>query len=157
MKDSFTIEEARAKDYSEILGLISKEFTYFSLSIEELRQRIETGKVVIFTASTKTRMAGFIEIEFFEGSEARINGLTVKEEFRGQNAAKTLLQHAINYLRQKGIERIMLLVKQSNETAKALYKQFGFEFIGLYHKQLEQETVEEMELSLLEERPSYAA
>lgn len=151
MKEGFRIEEAKPKDYKEILELIGKEFSYFSPSMEELKQRLETKLIVVFTASQGEKLAGFIELEIIDVNEARVNGLTVKEEFRGKEAAKTLLSHAINYLKEQGIERVFLLVKQSNEAAKTLYKQFGFGFIGLYHKQLEGEIVEKMELSLIEE------
>ncbi len=157
MKEMFSVRKATMNDSVVIAGLIKKEFPYFSVSETEVAERLSRKNITVFKASAKKNMAGFIELELTGENNARINGLTVKEEFRGKDAAKTLLNRAISFLKEKGAEKVTLLVKQSNEKAKSLYKQFGFEYIGLYEKKLGGDVVEEMELSLSEENPSYAA
>lgn len=91
-------------------------------------------------------MLGFIEIESLEEEIARINGLTVKPEFRNKGIAKKLLEFALQLLKKEGVQRVLLLVKQGNEAAKKLYTEAGFYFIGMYHRDLDQAVVEELEL-----------
>jgi len=157
MKEDFIVQKAAAEDREKILEMIRKEFPYFSLTEQELWERIRSKNIAVFKASSRKKFAGFIEVEFLNGNEARINGLTIKEEYRGKKAATKLLEKAIGFLKRKNIERVRLLVKQSNETAKKLYRQYGFQFTGLYNKKLDNEVVEEMELPLIEETPKYAA
>jgi len=157
MKQDFVIGKVSVHDAGEIEEMIRKEFPYFSPSREEIKERISSNKFVTFKINKGVKLAGFIEIEKLDEGEVRINGLTIKKEFRHKHAAKRLLEYSIGFLREQGTERVRLLVKQSNKTAKALYSQFGFEFIGLYHKKLDNDVVEEMGLSLIEEMPRYAA
>ena len=157
MKESFSIEKATPEDSKTIFRLIKKEFPYFGLTETEVAERLGKENITVFKARAKKNIAGFIELEQIEQGIARINGLTIKESFRGKNAAKTLLSHSIEFLKGHGTERVTLLVKQSNQRAKALYKQFGFEYSGLYEKKIDGATVEKMELSLFEPQPTQAA
>jgi len=58
------------------------------------------------------------------------------------------LDYAIEFLKEKKIARILLLVKEKNTVAKKIYRESGFDFIGMYHRELDSEVVEEMELDL---------
>lgn len=157
MREKIVIEKASDEDATEIIGLIKKEFPYFSLSEEEFWERLKGNTFTVFKATMGKKFAGFVEIEFLQGNQARINGLTIKQEYRGKSAAQTLLEKALDFLKGQKAEKVKLLVKQSNEKAKQLYKKFGFEYSGLYPKKLDNDTVEEMELSLADQNPSMAA
>jgi len=147
MTDTFTIKMANEKDLGEINELIQEEFSYVSRTAEELKEAIEEKSLVLFKASQGTMLAGFIEMQFLPEGKARINGLTIKKSYRRKNAGKQLVGRALSFLEEQGVETVQLLVKQSNEKAKTLYKQFGFEYARMYDKTLEGEKVEEMELS----------
>ena len=142
------IKKIGEKDYKEVLGLIKAEFPYVSFDLEKIRKRIETGKIFLLKAVEKERLLGFIEFEIFEESMARINGLTIKEEHRNKGIAKKLLDYSIEFLKDKGIKRILLLVKQKNKAAKKVYKDAGFSFIGMYRRELDDAVVEEMEMDV---------
>ena len=47
-------------------------------------------------------------------------------------------------------------MKEKNEKAKALYNEFGFGFVGMYSKRLDNSPVEIMELDLNREAIGYA-
>jgi ribosomal-protein-alanine N-acetyltransferase len=145
------IKRVEESDYEEIISLIKKEFPYVSFDQEKIRKRIESNSIFLFKAVEGKEMQGFTEIELLEGNLARINGLTVKEEFRNRGIAKKILDFALDFLREKKVGRILLLVKQRNEAAKKLYKEAGFEFIGMYHRELDNEEIEEMELDIAPE------
>ena len=157
MTEKFQIAVATVNDAEQIIELIKKEFPYYNLSKEELHFKMESGKFTMFKATKQKELAGFVEIEFLNETKARINGITVKEKFRGQNAAKSLLAKSISFLKEQGTEKVSLLVKESNEKAKQLYKKMGFNFSGMYPKTIENEKVEEMVLPLEEQDFSFAA
>ena len=142
------IKRVEEKDYTEVISLIKKEFPYVCFDEEKIRKRIESNGIFLFKAAEGKTIQGFIEVELLEGNLARINGLTVKEEFRNRGVAKELLDYAIAFLKEKNVGRVLLLVKEKNEAAKKLYSEAGFEFVGMYHRELDNEEVEEMELDI---------
>ncbi len=152
------IEKALESDLPKIMLIIGKEFPYVERSLEKTINAIKEEKITIFKAVEGNKFIGFIEAQFLEEGIARINGVSVEEDSRGQGIGKTLLQYTIKFLKEKGIERILLLVKQSNEKAKSLYREMGFGFIGLYHRKLDNEIIEEMELDLgNRDKPAYVS
>jgi ribosomal protein S18 acetylase RimI-like enzyme len=142
------IKRVEEKDYAEVISLIKKEFPYISFDEEKIRKRIESNSIFLFKAVEGKDTLGFVEVELLEGNLARINGLTVKEEFRNKGVAKKLLDFSISFLKEKRVGRVLLLVKEKNEAAKKIYREAGFEFIGMYHRELDNEEVEEMELDI---------
>ena len=142
------VKEIDERDYSEVIRLIKSEFPYVEFDEEKIRERIESNKIFLFKAVEGKKILGFVELEILEGNIARINGLTVKPESRNKGVAKELLDYAIEFLKVKKITRILLLVKEKNAAAKKIYKEAGFSFIGMYHRELDSAVVEEMELDL---------
>ena len=151
------IEIASEEDLREISQLISKDFPYVERSPEKFEKMVDQDQVVIFKAVEKGEILGFSEVQFIEEGIARINGLSVKESWQGKGIGAKLLDHTLKFLKETGVERIVLLVKQSNERAKAIYESRGFNFIGLYHRKLDNAVVEEMELGIGGETPSYVS
>jgi len=140
------ITEIEKYDYDEVIGLIKAEFPYVHFDIGKIKERIESSKIFIFKAVEGKKLLGFIEIELMKGELARINGLTVKKEYRNRGVAKKLIGYAVSFLKKKKVERVLLLVKQGNDAAKKIYREAGFRFIGMYNRELDNVVVEEMEL-----------
>jgi len=141
------IKEIEEEDFSEVIELIKAEFPYVSFDKQKVKERIKKRNIFLFKAVESKILLGFIEVELME-SIARINGLTVKPDYRNKGVARKLLDFGLAFLKKKKIERVLLLVKEKNEAAKKLYMQAGFKFIGMYHRELDQAVVEEMELDL---------
>lgn len=57
-------------------------------------------------------------------------GIGIIAQYRGQGIGKALMQAALQEAKKKGLERIELTVFEKNETAIALYHQFGFVIEG---------------------------
>jgi len=142
------IRDVVESDFPEVIALIRKEFPYVSFDEAKVRERIESSRIFLFKAVEGKELLGFAETELLEESIARINGLTVKPKHRNKGVARKLLDHVIKFLKEKKVERILLLVKEKNEGAKKIYKETGFRFIGMYHRELDNAVVEEMELDL---------
>jgi len=140
------IEAIAKQDYGEIIGLIKREFPYVDFDLARIEERVKSGRVAIFKAAEGKALLGFIEAEFLEEGIARINGLTVKEEHRKKGVAKNLVGFVLGFLKNKGVGRVLLLVRQENRAAKKVYEEAGFRFIGMYRRELDNAIVEEMEL-----------
>ena len=121
-------------------------------AISEFRQ--EFGHIKVFAKKTGSELAGFIEIEMIENL-ARINALSVQEKHRNMGFAKELLEHALDYIRKAQAEKVVLLVKTTNERAKKLYQQSGFEFIGMHDKPIDGSQVEIWEKDLSQAETDY--
>ncbi len=143
-------------DLDEIAKLIMKEFPYMNATPEKLRERVGRKNYFIYKAVVGSEIAGFVDFEIdSSGGLGKLNGLEVKGKFRARGIGKKLLKFAIEFMQGAGCERIQLLVKEGNEKAKALYSEFGFQFAGMYSKQLDGSLVEIMELDLGGEDLSY--
>ena len=151
------IEKATPTDLPGINEFIKRDFPYVERNPEKLREKIADGTIEIFKATEGKKVLGFVEVQFLEQGIARINGLSVREDAREKGIGKDLLGFAIDFLKKKNTARILLLVKRSNQKAKAIYAQAGFQFIGLYHRKIDNASVEEMELDLKQETPDYVS
>ena len=66
--------------------------------------------------------------------DADIEGIVVDKNFRNQGHALELLDFAEQNLKQKGIEKIFLEVRMTNESAKNLYIKKGYKQISIRKK-----------------------
>ena len=75
-------------------------------------------------------LIGFIIILQHE-SEGELMNLAIKPEYQRKGYAKLLLQHAIDFMKSKGVARLLLEVRRSNHVAIQFYKKMGGQQIGL--------------------------
>ena len=71
-------------------------------------------------------------------TEAEIHNVAVAKAYRGNGLSRLLMDAMIDSARDKGITRIMLEVRASNQTAISLYTSYGFEKVGIrpgYYRQ----------------------
>lgn len=78
---------------------------------------------VLFNGSI---MLGYVGLHFLD-EEATINTFFIDQELRGQGMATLLGRYVVDQLRQRGVRRLFLEVRHSNEAAIHLYKNLGFE------------------------------
>ena len=77
----------------------------------------------------KNRLVGMIVIWLIE-DEAHIATIAVHPGFRREKIGSRLLGSALQELIQEGAREVMLEVRNSNQAAQALYRQFGFEVVN---------------------------
>lgn len=145
-----TIERACEGDAEELDGIIAKDFPYKHFTKESILQRIGREGLAVFKKRLGKDLAGFIEIEI-TGKIGMVNAISVKPEHRKKGIGRELLDHAVEYLRGRNVERARLLVKHENSTAKKLYEACGFSFARLHEKKIEGSTIEIWEKRLLSE------
>jgi ribosomal-protein-alanine N-acetyltransferase len=76
--------------------------------------------------------------------EAHIGTLAVKPGYRRQKIAQELLACSLIEAYQRGAQRAMLEVRESNQGAQNLYRKFGFEPVGLrrdYYKDTHEDAI----------------
>ncbi len=146
---------AEKKHTAKILSLIEKEFPNLQFTEQDINNKIDSESYFLFVLLKKEEITGFVEIVLIEDGVSRINALIIDSAHKGQKLGKELLQKTIEFLKEKKMVRIKILVDQNNETAKNLYQSMGFEFVSLYQLDQTGQTVEELELDLDTETPSY--
>jgi len=60
------------------------------------------------------------------GSIARIEDVIVDELYRGKGIGRMMMEHAINYIKKRGITKIELTSHPSRIAANSLYQTLGF-------------------------------
>ncbi|MCX6093102.1 MAG: GNAT family N-acetyltransferase [Candidatus Bipolaricaulota bacterium] len=103
------------------------------LSEERLLLRMRKNAVdydLSVAAYNDGRMIGFtlIGVDAWGGSLAAYDaGTGIVPAFRGQGLARRMLEHALPALQERGVERFVLEVLQTNEPAIKAYRKTGFE------------------------------
>lgn len=62
--------------------------------------------------------------------EAHIMNLAVDPTERKKGCARQLLNYTVEFFRKKGVRECYLEVREHNENAQRLYRDFGFEVVG---------------------------
>ncbi|WP_026476510.1 GNAT family N-acetyltransferase [Alkaliphilus transvaalensis] len=142
-----TVEDAEAiVRYCNIVGGESDNLLFgkdeFPLTVEEEKAFLEK----IDENANMLLVLGIIDDEIV--SVANINspnrkriahnseiGISVKKAYWGKGIGSLMMEELIRFAKEHPlINNISLGVKASNQDAIKLYKKFGFEEIGLYHK-----------------------
>lgn len=71
------------------------------------------------------RLVGYVGMWLIM-DEVHITTIGVATEFRSHKVGERLLVAMLDAAREKGAQRVTLEVRKSNETAKALYRKYGF-------------------------------
>ena len=61
-----------------------------------------------------------------------ILGIAVREEYKGKGLGRLLIQHLVNYLKDKNYGGVMLTTSFANVRGQSLYTRMGFEHIGTH-------------------------
>jgi [ribosomal protein S18]-alanine N-acetyltransferase len=92
---------------------------------EHFLQEIHSHISFPFVAVCEETVIGYVCMtSLFE--EAQIMDIAVAPEHRGRGVGRMLMEQAIVIAREKGAERLVLEVRESNVAAIALYERFGF-------------------------------
>jgi [ribosomal protein S18]-alanine N-acetyltransferase len=80
-------------------------------------------------AHAGNRIAGYLVGREVAGTGEVLN-LAVAPDYRRRGVARALLRAGIGYLRKRRVEEVFLEVRESNQSAQALYLSSGFRPIG---------------------------
>ena len=86
---------------------------------------------IFLVATTDTRRVAGYAIAMLGGDEADLANIAVVDEERGRGVGRALIDRIIATVRGRGVRSLYLEVRQSNSTARALYRRVGFLEVGV--------------------------
>ena len=87
------------------------------------------GNVRLFTAEEEGRVLGYLFLMEIP-PEGEILNLAVDPACRRRGLGDRLMEAALAYAREQGIDTLFLEVRESNLAARGLYQKAGFEAVG---------------------------
>jgi len=117
---------------SDVESIATMESAVFSdaWTAKSIEDTYNQPQAFIVTAELDGKVAGYC-IVYFVLDEGEIARIAVDNCFRRQGVGRKLLEQVERTCKEKGIIRLMLDVRESNESARAFYKSMGFEVDGV--------------------------
>ena len=122
-----------------LTSLIQDERKNYNSNINEnyevknfYEQYIENENMCILVAKENENYMGYIygfiqeNWNLFNNKTAQLDALFVKEQYRGNGIAKSLMKEFINWSKEKGTTYVELSVCKDNTNAISLYEDEGF-------------------------------
>jgi ribosomal-protein-alanine N-acetyltransferase len=81
---------------------------------------------LFLVAERERKVCGYM-VTCTRGEQAELVSIAVDPAARGRGAASALMESTLRRLRRRGIARISLTVKATNDNARAFYARYGFE------------------------------
>ena len=140
---NFIISIARLNEASEIndmlTELIHDERKKYNSNINEkykveefYESLMDNDDKIIFVARDNDIVLGYVygfiqdNGNLYNNKVAKLDALFVKERYRGNGIARSLMKEYINWAEEKGVAYIELLVCKDNTNAISLYENEGF-------------------------------
>lgn len=82
------------------------------------------------SATTPNSIAGYVSV-WYQGDEAHITEIAVREELRGQGLGELLLIGSLREALKYGSQVMTLEARVSNFIAQRLYEKYGFKHVGV--------------------------
>lgn len=100
---------------------------------EYLKRDINNAKTFFFVAEIEDKIVGVISYSFpYYNLCARINLVSIKEEYRGQKLGTLLIQFAIAELKEHNIRFITIDTALWDSKTINLYKKLGFKAVNVF-------------------------
>lgn len=119
------ISKVKSCDLKEIASIESKRMK--SILGEEFFSRIVDDPSYLFLKLEEDNIIGYALFSI-NGNESELYSIAVDSSYEGQGKGSELLEKGIEILKEKGIERIFLEVRESNIRANNLYTKNGFKY-----------------------------
>ena len=117
------------EDLFEIMGIVNSEMKYeYSPEIYlNLHHAWPEGFVVV---TYYRKVIGFIMTGITPQHDLRVLLLVIRSEFKSRGLGKELMDHMVEKATLRGIHRLILEVRVSNEKALRFYHRYGMKVIG---------------------------
>lgn len=122
---TIVIDPMRLRDLGDILKIEKLSFTTPWSKQAFLSELLDNDRAYYLVAKVDGRAIGYIGIWLVAG-EGHITNVAVHPEYRRRGVGHELLESVEKLAKERGIRRLTLEVRQSNETAKRLYRRLGY-------------------------------
>jgi GNAT superfamily N-acetyltransferase len=139
MSENVVIEPATEHDLDELSGLLGELFSQESDFRPNKHKQLRGLRLIfeqpnrgrVFVLRRNNVIVGMINLLFTistaeGGFVMLLDDLVVHDEYRGHGYGSQLLQHAIDFAKQKNFLRITLLTDRPELRSQALFRRFGF-------------------------------
>ena len=124
-------ERERAEKEKKARIVIREAVMEDAAAIAEMEHQIFDQKNTICLAAEKAgRLVGYL-LAYAAADEAEIARIAVTEEFQRQGAGRALILGLETVCEENKIEKLLLDVRESNETARTFYAEMGFQEDGI--------------------------
>ena len=115
-------------DMDELMEIENDSFTlpWSRASYEELWP---LDSIRIWVARKAGEMVGYYLVQTV-GEEAELHTFAVKREYRKAGIGRALMDHMLDRARESGVRNIYLQVRPTNDAARGLYSELGFQDVG---------------------------
>lgn len=122
------IKEMIFADIPQVLEIERQSFSN-PWSEQSLIESAEDRNNIYFVVKIEDEIAGYCGCKgIFD--EGHILHIAIKEKYRGRGIGKEFLREVMHRVKDKGLNKFTLEVRESNEFAIKLYKGLGFEELG---------------------------
>ena len=117
--------------YQAVVRLLGQLTTRsISFTEEDYRRQLASPHSPLFLLLEDDNVIGMLTVGTYlspTGSKAWIEDVVVDDAYRGQGLGRMLVEHAIAYCKEQGIDTLMLTSNPKRIAANALYQSLGFE------------------------------
>lgn len=120
-------ERSWEQDYPDILSReTAVEGVHEWYSEERIERELESADARLFVAERAEEVVGFAHT-VVAGEEGDVLRLYVDPDHRGEGVGASLLDEAVEYLFEQGVDRVKAMVLVDNEAGNQFYRSHGFE------------------------------
>jgi ribosomal-protein-alanine N-acetyltransferase len=123
------IRAFRPEDISELVSITEESFQAASWSRESYEELCKSEGFLAFVSERAGRVSGFV-VGRQAADEGEILNVAVRRENRRKGEGQALLSAVLEQLHRRGVRRVYLEVRESNETGIAFYQEQGFAKTG---------------------------
>ncbi len=146
----YKVRELEECDISQVAQLEKALFTD-SWSEKSIRDSWQQTNVKMIVAAVEGQVLGY-HIFYQALDEGDVARIAVDSNHRRMGIGEQLLEYMWDYCRNSGVERVLLEVRESNESAITLYKKHGFVSLGIrrnyYQEPLEHGVIMEKQIDI---------
>jgi [ribosomal protein S18]-alanine N-acetyltransferase len=123
------IRAFRPEDIPELVSIAEESFQAASWSRESYEELCKSEGFLGFVSERAGRVSGFV-VGRQAADEGEILNVAVRRENRRKGEGQALLSAVLEQLHRRGVKRVYLEVRESNENAVAFYQEQGFAKTG---------------------------
>lgn len=124
--DIETIIKRHMELYAQEYGFDSTFESYVGDAVHKFIESYNKDTENIWVAELNGSTAGFIATVKVDDTTAQLRWFLIEPQARGRGLGKKLMQTVVDFCREKGYKQILLWTISNLETARHLYKLFGF-------------------------------
>lgn len=114
----------------EAIAFLEEQTFSDAWTLKSIQDTFQQSQAFIVTAESDGKVAGYC-IVYFVLDEGEIARVAVENSYRRQGVGRSIIEQVEKVCQEKGIIRLMLDVREGNDSARQFYQSLGFEEDGI--------------------------